>query len=250
MSLSTPIAAVTCTMEERADVTRTPILSALPVATALTLAVIASGCAAHDMEEPDLLPHTGSVLAEQLGEVPEHQEGSAAIGSRTAPESNADLATNSAPAEPAETVGAAGLALQVDAVYLHRTYNEVTGEHFYTANTNEADAAGFDFEVLGYFGLERQPREGFVPFYRCYWRPAGKHFYSRGVSCEGADANNEGIIGHIGATPRAGTIPLLRLYNPQNNDHLYTTDLDEPVLAVLNYGYQFEGIAGYVYPKQ
>jgi hypothetical protein len=107
--------------------------------------------------------------------------------------------------------------------------------------------AGFTFEAINYFGLEPQPRAGFVPFYRCYWNGVGKHFYTQAANCEGADARNEGIIGYIASGPSAGTSPLYRMYSPNTADHLYTTWFDEVLLANLNNGYQYEGIVGYVY---
>jgi hypothetical protein len=42
--------------------------------------------------------------------------------------------------------------------------------------------------------------------------------------------------------------PLYRLFNPSNQDHLYTTSRSEGLSARQQLGYQFEGIVGYVPP--
>ncbi|MBB5868515.1 hypothetical protein F4553_001894 [Allocatelliglobosispora scoriae] len=51
-----------------------------------------------------------------------------------------------------------------------------------------------------------------------------------------------------GAPPatRATSTALLRLYNPDSGDHLYTTSVTERDTAVARFGYTDEGVAGHV----
>jgi hypothetical protein len=42
-------------------------------------------------------------------------------------------------------------------------------------------------------------------------------------------------------------VPLFRMYNPRAANHFYTTSASERDDAVHNFGYQDDGIAGYVY---
>ena len=52
------------------------------------------------------------------------------------------------------------------------------------------------------------------------------------------------------SVPSGTTIPLFRLLNPKTGDHLYTTSVSERDSAIASFGYQSEGIAGYVFDSQ
>lgn len=47
-------------------------------------------------------------------------------------------------------------------------------------------------------------------------------------------------------TPTSCLLPLYRLHNPQDGDHLYTTNMTEVYTATSSVGYVLEGIVGYV----
>lgn len=129
-----------------------------------------------------------------------------------------------------------------------RAYKGQTGEHFYTLSASEATNAGFTIEANPYFHLARYDigGVGLLPFYRCYWHGAGKHFYTTSPSCEGAAAVNEGPLGLISPNAFDGGIPLYRMYQGASGDHFYTIDIYE-ALNASRMGYQFEAIVGYVW---
>jgi hypothetical protein len=52
------------------------------------------------------------------------------------------------------------------------------------------------------------------------------------------------------SVPPGTTIPLFRLLNSKTGDHLYTTSVSERDSAIASFGYQSEGIAGYVFDSQ
>jgi hypothetical protein len=54
--------------------------------------------------------------------------------------------------------------------------------------------------------------------------------------------------GYVFDAPRAGVVPLYRLFHPGNGDHFYTTNATERDNAVRSSGYVSEGIACYVFP--
>jgi hypothetical protein len=51
-----------------------------------------------------------------------------------------------------------------------------------------------------HFGLELSIRTGFVDFYRRHLNPVGLHFYTTDANRQGADAFQEGTLGHIATT--------------------------------------------------
>lgn len=126
-------------------------------------------------------------------------------------------------------------------VKMYRLYNPNSGEHFYTADDNEAihlRTLGWNFEGVGWYA----PKEG-TPVYRLYNKNAGDHFYtaSRGErnSLIRAGWTNEGIGWHSG-----GNIPLYRQYNPnaKAGSHNYTTSKNENDVLTRK-GWKAEGIA-------
>ncbi len=128
---------------------------------------------------------------------------------------------------------------------MYRLYNSNSGEHFYTANTNERDVlikAGWKDEGIGWYAPIRQG----IPVYRLY-NPNGEHHYttsaaerdnliSVGWKDEGEgwkSLTNEDAFGQ----------PLYRQYNPNQKlcNHNYTTSLAEHE-ALIGMGWKDEGI--------
>lgn len=131
---------------------------------------------------------------------------------------------------------------------VHRTYNQGSGEHFYTTTRGEGASLGFNEEAADYFHLASAPAPGLAPLHRCLMA-YGKHFYTTAPECEGSPGTEEGTLGYISTTPQCGAVPLFRSYNPGSRDHFYTTDPAEHARATHGGGWNDEGITGYVWPS-
>ncbi len=126
---------------------------------------------------------------------------------------------------------------------MYRLYNPNSGEHFYTASTEERDHL-----ISLTWGDEGQgwtaPTSGDAVF-RLYNPYAGEHHYT--TSEEERDMlisvgwNYEGIGWYT-----SGDTPVYRVYNPNAyaNNHHYTTDAGERDI-LLSYGWQDEGVGWY-----
>ena len=152
-----------------------------------------------------------------------------------------------------------------DTTPLYRLYRPSTQHHFYTANKAEADNAvknyGYNLEGVAcyvYSTQGEQPPRDSVKFYRLYKPGNDDHFYTTNK----AEADNavknygynlEGIACYVYAPNskpyRVGKAKFYRLYRPSTQHHFYTTSKSEADNAIKNYGYKYEGIAGYVYPS-
>lgn len=154
-----------------------------------------------------------------------------------------------------------GWALPADAtssahVPLYRLRNPVQGEHFYTANIDEAHTAlssyGYVFEgVAGYIDTSAIGSD--VPLYRLESSSSG-HFYTTSAAEASNAPNNtnyvsEGIAGYVSPATGTNLAPLYRLRTSYTNLHFYTTSQAEANNAVANDGYVSEGIAGYLYTQ-
>lgn len=127
-------------------------------------------------------------------------------------------------------------------VAMSRLYNPNSGEHFYTANTNERDhltRVGWRYEGIGW----NAPTSG-NPVYRLYNPNAGDHHYTLNAgerdTLRRAGWRYEGISWY---SPGSGA-PLYRLYNPnaRSGSHhytLYAYERDDLKRA----GWRDEGIA-------
>lgn len=147
--------------------------------------------------------------------------------------------------------------------YVRGTYN-----HFYTTNVDEIGTTalgyigryGFVYECHAckvYNSTENTPHP-VVPLYR-YLQRNGQHFYTTSWSEIGTDVAGvtvgswicEGIAGYIYSTNYTNSVPLHRYYHPTGEGaHFYTTNIKEIGVTVVgmtdNFGYRYEGIAGYV----
>jgi hypothetical protein len=126
-------------------------------------------------------------------------------------------------------------------------------DHFYTVNCDEALKAVadygyvFDFKTP-VFLLAQQGGPGDKAFYR-FFDGVSRHFYSTDSNAENAPGyreHPEGAIGFLFGSPGPNRLPLYRLNQPSNGDHLYVTDLDTANAVVSKFHYVSEGFVGYV----
>ncbi|EIM79479.1 uncharacterized protein STEHIDRAFT_69486 [Stereum hirsutum FP-91666 SS1] len=103
------------------------------------------------------------------------------------------------------------------------------------------------------------PESAFTAFYRAYNGPTVDHFYTTSVTELDNAVNQlgysaEGITRRVltaeSACPYIKSEPLYRAYSTTAFDHFYTTSESEWNNAIVNLGYNREGIAGYVYADQ
>lgn len=137
------------------------------------------------------------------------------------------------------------LADSVEAADMHRLYNPNSGEHFYTANTNEKNhltKVGWKSEGIGW----TSPASGNA-VYRLYNKNAGDHHYTMNAYEKNhlvkVGWKYEGI-GWYSDTKKA--VPLYRAYNPnaKAGSHNYTANYAEQK-NLLKHGWRDEGIAWY-----
>ena len=132
-------------------------------------------------------------------------------------------------------------------VEMHRLYNPNSGEHFYTADTDERDhlvEAGWSYEGVAW----NAPDYSHIPVYRMYNPNAGDHHYTRN-SDERDDLillgwNYEGIGWY---SDENEYVQLFRLYNPNAmmaGSHHYTVDEAERD-HLTEVGWSEEGIGWY-----
>jgi hypothetical protein len=134
---------------------------------------------------------------------------------------------------------------------LLRLHNAVSGDHFYTTDPGEANAAiGYLLESKAACFVFPAAAGGTVPLHRLH-RPTGDHFYltsdterDAAIANYGYQGENDACFVYPGSS--SGTTPFYRLFRP-TGDHFYTTSLTERDNAMA-VGYQSENLACYVYP--
>ncbi|HWQ59939.1 MAG TPA: SpoIID/LytB domain-containing protein [Candidatus Fimivivens sp.] len=126
-------------------------------------------------------------------------------------------------------------------VSVYRFVNGQTGDHFYTASTEEAKAITTS------------------PVYRFANPRTGDHFYTASESEKSVVANTsvygyvfEGIAFYSQTEQLAGSVPVYRLVSHTTGDHFYTVSKDErdAILGNESSGYFDEGVAFYAYATQ
>lgn len=129
---------------------------------------------------------------------------------------------------------------------MYRLYNKGTGEHLYTADTNERDelsTKGWNYEGIAW----QAPKNSNQPVYRLYNNNGREHHYTTSDSERDSLVEAGWIYEGIGwySYSNEGT-PLYRLYNPNAfaNNHFYTTDKKERD-DLVDLGWKYEGIAWY-----
>jgi hypothetical protein len=129
-----------------------------------------------------------------------------------------------------------------DTAAVYQAYSGAAGDHLYSTGTTEGVDGGYGYEGA-VFKIMNNLQLNSGPLYRCKTVVSGKHFLSRGSSCDGV-GNLEFILGYIYITPKSGTVQLYRYYNQNNADRIVVTDL----AAGNKTGYFLEGSLGWVYP--
>lgn len=129
---------------------------------------------------------------------------------------------------------------------MYRLYNRNSGEHFYTADTEERDTLrrlGWAYEGLGW----NAPVKSNTPVYRLYNRNAGDHHYTVDTAERDVLVRAGWIDEGIGwYSDDAKGVALYRQYNPnaKAGSHNYTTDKAENDFLV-GIGWKEEGIGWY-----
>ncbi len=134
----------------------------------------------------------------------------------------------------------------VTVVPLHRMYNASTGEHFYTASSDEKnnlESIGWFYEGVGW----RAPVTSETPVLRLYNPVAGDHHYT--TSADERDelvANGWNYEGIGWYSDDAQALPVLRQYNPGawSGAHNFSCDAAEGA-SLVNVGWRDEGTAWY-----
>lgn len=129
---------------------------------------------------------------------------------------------------------------------MFRLYNPNSGEHFYTASSNEGNTLinlGWRYEGVAWIA----PTRSSTPVYRLYNPNAGDHHYT-------VDSHEKDVLASLGwryegigwHSNDSRSVPLYRLYNPnaRAGAHHYTRDSHEKdVLASI--GWRYEGVGWY-----
>lgn len=133
-----------------------------------------------------------------------------------------------------------------DVAVMHRLYNPYTGEHFYTADTNERDTIvgkGWRYEGVGWYA----PKTSSTPVYRLYNKYAGDHHYTVSKTERDHLVKVGWTYESVGwYSEDAKSVPLYRQYNPYawTGTHNYTADKHENEVLV-GLGWRAEGIGWY-----
>lgn len=157
--------------------------------------------------------------------------------------------------------GAVGLTAHaadtLDGTPMYRLYNPNSGEHFYTADSNERtvlDNVGWNYEGYGFvasyapIGTIGASAEG-QAVYRLYNPNAGDHHYTKDVNEKNflvsVGWNDEGIGWYTPTVTTTCTQDVYRLYNPNATgagSHHYTTSAGE-AQYLASVGWDYEGVS-------
>ncbi|WP_051341021.1 calcium-binding protein [Azospirillum halopraeferens] len=128
-----------------------------------------------------------------------------------------------------------------------RLYNPATGNHLYTASSNEAAAAvakGYREEGVPFSAEDGYT--GLADVFRLYHAGTDDHVYTinaaeRDALIAAGGYRDEGVAFRAYGTATEGAAPVHRFYSDTTNDHFYTTDRAEGEAA----GYRYQGVAWY-----
>ncbi|MDO4623560.1 MAG: hypothetical protein Q4B22_11480 [Eubacteriales bacterium] len=137
-------------------------------------------------------------------------------------------------------------AAAVDSQDMYRLYNPNSGEHFYTASTEERDnlrKVGWHYEGVGW----QAPLQSDAPVYRVYNANAGDHHYTVSKAEKDMLVRLGWYYENVGwySASEKG-LPLYRQYNPNAvaGAHNYTTSAGEAA-HLVSVGWKDEGIGWY-----
>eukprot|EP01084_Bolivina_argentea_P161126 280512_1 len=165
----------------------------------------------------------------------------------------------------------APLSSEPKTIPFYRYWKGSSADHFYTTNEEEigtttaGETGKYEYQSEGMVGrLAEDDATGpkVVNLYR-YWNAGiSDHFYTTNVDEIGTITSgetgqygyhSEGVAGKCftDQDARDHLVPLYRYWNPGNNDHFYTTNVDEIGTITSGetgqYGYQSEGISCYIF---
>ena len=119
---------------------------------------------------------------------------------------------------------------------VHRLYNKITGEHYYTINENEMiefTKTGWKYEGIKWYSpteeKEAEKIGGAVGVYKLYNKKLDRHLFTikqgeiRNLRSSGWEVENDGNPVFYSC----GDIEIYRVYNPNDGDHLLTTSETE-----------------------
>jgi hypothetical protein len=143
-------------------------------------------------------------------------------------------------------VPATVLAQDQGQVAMSRLYNPNSGEHFYTADTNERDhlvQVGWRYEGVGWVA----PARSSAPVYRLYNPNAGDHHYTTSTAERDWLVRKGWRYEGVGwYSSDAKSVPLYRQYNPNAaaGAHNYTASKGESD-HLSSVGWRYEGVCWY-----
>jgi hypothetical protein len=142
------------------------------------------------------------------------------------------------------TTSTAPIAVNLTSVSVYRSYDQNTGDFFYSKSLTEGRDAGYSYQGIGFKILTASTNPGTVPLYRCVMANVFPfhHFLSPNTTCEGNLV--EGPLGYMYTSQQTNFVPLYRFYSTNGTGfhHFETVTYSEGV----NAGFTFEGILGYV----
>ena len=97
------------------------------------------------------------------------------------------------------------------------------GDRMITNSLNEGCGAGYLRESSFLFYASPVPGSDMAAVYRC-WAP-GTHFFSMDPGCE--TFTTESVVGYLHRNPTSGAVPIYRLWNRNDGDHLMSYLADE-----------------------
>jgi cell wall-associated NlpC family hydrolase len=166
--------------------------------------------------------------------------------SETSVSSTEPASSSSQIASPETAAATVRTTAQVATNAMYRVYNPNSGEHFYTANADEARniiIIGWRYERVGWYA----PQHSNTPVYRLYNPNVGDHHYTTNPSEKDLLVikgwHYEGIGWY---SDDAKQVKVYRAYNPnaKSGTHNYTTNALEQAL-VVKAGWRDEGLAWY-----
>jgi hypothetical protein len=145
--------------------------------------------------------------------------------------------------------------VQPTTIPVFRLLNKTNGSHFYTSSHMEKDVVtGSIYSDEGV--VFNAPANGDQPLYRLFRSKTGSHFYTASTEEKDSLLLNkswgfayEGIAFNVYSPINAptGSIPVHRLFNSSNSQHLFTTNNDERNAILADFqNWKYEGVAFFV----
>ena len=125
---------------------------------------------------------------------------------------------------------------------IHRGYGN---GHVYSDDLDFVSADPYHVETENYFHLYQAAGPSMRPVFLCR-KANGLRLLTSDIGCEDG-GGPERTIGYWSPVEQCGSVPLYRLHQPEEDNHLYTLHTRERDYARDTLGYLDEGVAGYVW---